>query len=260
MRRRSGRVSPDRIEDRVVPDVRDRASSEVRHAAIQAPGLLAHGDQAVGGHREQTRLAAARKANDQLARARRLAQSEVEPRILRREVAAARLHLTDESAAVRERDRHARAWSEAGRAHLEPVSGRGSELQQLQPAADRVDRDVEPAVVVVVRDGDTATDDARQSDGADRCTGIRELPGRPLCGAILEHLDRLGVPGEVRDRNGAVGEYQVGVAVEVEVGPRRSPAGERLSEGGLETGPSVGERRAVLHRRQTCEHRVLLAA
>ena len=179
MRRRSGRVAPDRVEDRVVPDARDRAASEVRHAAIQAPGLLAHGDQAVGGHREQTRLAAAREVNDQLARARRLARvrSGAEDPPTRGSCCLPAPHgrVGGRRAARPSRARRV----EAGRADLEPVSGRGSALQQLQPAADRVDRDVEPAVVVVVRDGETATDDARQSDGADRRTGIRELPGVP---------------------------------------------------------------------------------
>ncbi len=129
-------------------------------------------------------------------------------------------------------------------------------LEQDQPPADRVDRHVEPAVVVVVGDGEAAAEHLREPG----CAGVRERPRRPFGGVILEQLDRLGVPGQVGDGNRAVREDEVGIAVEVEVGPRGPPAREGAAERGGEPRPPVGEGRPVPPRRQAVQDGVLLAA
>ena len=69
-----------------------------------------------------------------------------------------------------------------------------------------------------------------------------------LCRAILEHLDRLGVPGEVRDRNGPVRKDEVEIRVEIEVRPCGAPAGEGVPEGGREACPNIREGRACERR------------
>ena len=148
---------------------------------------------------------------------------------------------------------------EAHRRDLEPVPGRKRALQQEQPAADRVDREVEPAVVVVIGDGKAAADDARRCGPKDSAR-VRECSGRSLRGAVLEHLHRLRIPSQVPDGDRAVGEHEIRVAIEVEVGPGRAPAGERAAERGGDAGPAVGERRAVLPRRLAGEDGVPLAA
>ena len=194
--------------------------------------------------------------DDELARVRRLARARSGPRILRREVAASGLHLADEPPAVGQHDGHPRARTEAGGHDLEPVAGRGRALQQQQPPADRVDRDVEPAVVVVVRDGETTADDAGQSDADDLAASANCPAPDRFSSTWIGCASR----SQVRDGNGTVGEHQVGVAVEVEVGPGRSPTGERAGRRRPRTGPPVGERRAVLPRRQARQDRVLLPA
>ena len=129
-------------------------------------------------------------------------------------------------------------------------------FEQDQAAADGVDRDVQPAVIVVVRHSEPPADD----EGQGRRAAVRELSRRALCGPVLEHLDRLRVPAKVPDRDRAVGEDEVRIAVEVEVAPGDAPARERTAEGGGEAGASVGKRGAVPARRQPVQDRVLLAA
>ena len=51
---------------------------------------------------------------------------------------------------------------------------------------------------------------------------------------------------QVRDRDRAVREHEVEVAVEVEVGPRVAPAGRVRADRGGELGARVGERRCLL--------------
>ena len=53
---------------------------------------------------------------------------------------------------------------------------------------------------------------------------------------------------------------EVGIAVEVEIGPRRAPAREGAAERGGESGSPVGERGPVSPGREAVQDRVLLAA
>ena len=169
--------------------------------------------------------ATVRVANTELTHARRRAQSEVHSRVLRRQIARPRLHLAYEPATVGRTavttapgenlaSRTASQWPTA------PV-GR----KQLELPADRVDGDVHPAVVVEVGRREAAADDAGKVVPADECGPVRESGVDSWRRAhVLEHLDRLRVSREIRDRDSAVGEHEVGLAVEVEVDPGDAPA------------------------------------
>ena len=116
--------------------------------------------------------------------------------------------------------------------------------QELQLPTDRVDGDVHLAVVVEVGRREAAADDPWQVVPADERGPVREPGWRARgCAHVLEHLNRLRVPREIGHRDSAVGEHQVGIAVQVEVDPGRAPAGERLAKRWFERCSNVGERR-----------------
>src|SRR5439155_20507779 len=60
---------------------------------------------------------------------------------------------------------------------------------------------------------------------------------------VLQDLNRLRVPLEIRDRYPAVGEHEIGMAVQVEVDPGSPPSGERPAERRRERRSVVLERR-----------------
>ena len=138
-------------------------------------------------------------------------------RILGREVARARLHLADELPPVRSVAVTTAPGANVREPNLEPVPLRRVVSEQDQPAADRVDGDVEVAVVVVVgrREAASVHRGVRASHGA--LTGAKRgcLPGPD----VLEDLHAPGVLREVQDGDRAVREDEVEIAVEVEVGP-----------------------------------------
>ena len=139
--------------------------------------------------------------------------------ILRREVAAARVHLLDEPASVRQHHGDDGARCEATEVHAEPVALRARVVEQDQLAADRVDRDVDAAVVVEVGCRKAAanhTGGGIQADG--RCC-VRKLPRMTVRGEVLEDLDRLCALAEPGDGNRAVCEREVEIPVEVEIDP-----------------------------------------
>ena len=165
----------------------------------------------------------------------------MDARILRGEVAAAGVHLAHEPPAVRQHGGDPGARSEAAEPHLEPVAGGAAVPEQDQPAADRVDRDVDVAVVVVVGRREPAA--VRAPDGVRPDGGARvgELAAPPFAGQVLQHLDPLRVLRQVLDRDRAVGEDEIEIAVEIEIDPGHAPAGEVLAERRREVGTRVRE-------------------
>src|SRR5207245_7241830 len=161
------------------------------------------------------------------------------PMLPRAAVPRPRLELACDLPAVRQHRRDDGTGREPGQPHLEPVPMGACAAQQLEAPANGVDGDVDPAVVVEVADGEAAPDDTRKVPDANECAPVHELTRLALCRAILEHLDRLGVPGEVRDRNGPVREDEVEIRVETEVWPCGPPAGEGMPEGGREACPHI---------------------
>ena len=114
---------------------------------------------------------------------------------------------------------------------LEPVAASAAVLEQEQRPGDRVDRDVDVAVVVVVGGGQAAAvDDAGPGGRPTAGAGVGELAAVPLAGQVLEHLQPLGVLLRVQQRDGApFASDEVEIAVEVEVDPRHAPARCRRS-------------------------------
>src|SRR5439155_13239544 len=95
---------------------------------------------------------------------------------------------------------------------------------------------------------EATADDPRKGVAADECRPVRESGCGPRgCAHVFEHLDRLRVPRETGHRDSAVGEYEVEIAVQVEVDPGSAPAGERLAERRRERRSDVVERRAGRH-------------
>ena len=102
-----------------------------------------------------------RPADQELAYRRHAPEPEVDARILGREIAASGLHFPYEPAPVGEHRRDLRAGREARELHFEPVHARTRVVQQHEPSADRVDRDVHAPVVVVVRRRDAPSGSGR---------------------------------------------------------------------------------------------------
>ena len=167
------------------------------------------------------------------------------PRVLRRQIARACLDFAYQSATVRKDRSHDRSGREPGEPHREPVAGRSRRPQELQLPPDRIDGDVHAAVVVEVGGREAAADDAGEVVPADECGPVGES-GRSTRGRanVLEHLDRLRVPRETGHRDSAVGEHEIGIAVEVEVDPGCAPAGECLAKRRCEGRADVAERRS----------------
>ena len=126
------------------------------------PLRYAHVDDPVGTHVPQDDLRAPREGDDEPRHRRLPAEAEVDARILRRQVAAPRLHLARRAARSHDRARH-----EARESHVEPVADRAGRPQQQQLPADRVHGDRHPAVVADVGGGDAApvADEARRRRG-----------------------------------------------------------------------------------------------
>src|SRR5204863_29402 len=94
----------------------------------------------------------------------------------------------------------------------------------------------------------------------DECGPVPELRWRPRRSAqVLEHLDRLRVPRELGHRDVSVGKHEVGKTVQVEIDPRRTPAGERVAERRRERRPDVVERRSGRNGRLPRVDRMALA-
>ena len=165
-------------------------------------------------------------------------------RILGREVARARLHLADELPPVGERRRHDRSRRERAETNLQPVALRRIVPEQDQPPADRVDRDVEVAVVVVVGRREASSvhrGRAREPGGLDGREA--RLLARP--GHVLEDLHASGVLREVHDGDRAVRQDEVEIAVQVQVGPGHAPSRRVRADCSCELGARIGERRAL---------------
>src|SRR5829696_648218 len=221
--------------------VRKSTASPVRTWSTTRGTLRRDGDQAVRRDVRPPDRVAAGEADDELVDARCGAEAEVNTRILRGEVAAAGLKLTDEPAAVGQNRRHSRAGRERAELHLEPVAAGAARPQQHQLAPDRVDRDVEIAVVVEVGSREPAAVARLERSRADGRARVRERAAPAGAAQVLEHLDPLGVAREAGDGDGAVREHEVEISVEVEVDPRDAPAGEVLAECLSKVRPRVGE-------------------
>ena len=144
------------------------------------------------------------------------------------------------------------------RRHLEPVAGRRVVLEQGERASERPHRDVEIAVVVVIRLG-TAACQHRPDGRQHRGTAIGEDPRPALRGQVQERVDALAVRDHARNGNLAVHEDKVGVCVEVEVAPAHSPA-RRPAQVGAEVVAHVVIGRIVLVRRLAAKGAVGLSA
>ena len=152
-------------------------------------------------------------------------------RVLRGEVAAACVQLLHRGAPIGKGGGEDGPGLEALQRDVEPVADGARVLEQDEWAADRVDRDAHPAVVVEVGGCEATADDLRQSLLVDDPARIRER----AVAEIFEHLDRTRVTLQIRDGNRAVREDQIGVAAVLEVDERVAPAGgrwarERLGE------------------------------
>ena len=150
----------------------------------------------------------------------------MDARVLGREVARAGCTSCDELAAVRRASTvTTRAGRERAQLHLEPVAGAAGGAQEHQLAADRVDREVDAAVVVEVGGGDAAAVDAREPverrrgalASTNRCRDASRAPGSAR------------VLRQVRDRDVAVREHEVEPAVVVRGRPRSRPSRSRSS-------------------------------
>ena len=149
----------------------------------------------------------------------------MDARILGREVAAARLHRARQAPAAREHDRDDRARREARQ--------RTSSQWPLGPGG-RSSTSLPPIVLIAtsMRPSLSASAAAsprpfrRSVPAASTPVGVAVRP----CASGREHAHRLGVGREVRDRDRAGGEHEVGRAGVREVDPRRAPAGEAGAE------------------------------
>ena len=92
-------------------------------------------------------------------------------------------------------------------------------MQEHQLAADRVDRDVHAAVVVVVGGSQAASDHPRRCSEPDCPGGVCELPRPAVRGQVLEDLNGLGARLQANHGDRAVREHEIEVAVEVEIDP-----------------------------------------
>ena len=113
--------------------------------------------------------------------------------------------------------------------------------EEHQSTPDRVDRDVDRPVIVVIGSRQPAAVHGWAPAEARDCH-VCESPRLSLCWKIGQHLNALGVSGEARDGDPSVGEDEVRRAAEAQVHPRGAPAGGagvRRPEGG----PRVAERR-----------------
>ena len=250
---RRRRVPLDRVEECLVPDPCDRMRPP-RSRGVQSSRVVERSDEPPPNEQAATsetsnrsagggshgcvdlenlvrldvlehRLLAAGPANTDLGDRARVAEPEVEPGVLGREVARAGVQLTPELPSVCKLHGHLGAGRRALERDLQPTDG-AAVLEQDERPAERQDRDVEVAVVVVV--GGRA---APRDDPADALHRIAHLPepALPSFGKqVLEDLDPLGVPPEVRDRDVAVDEHEIEVRVVVEVRPGGAPAGRAL--------------------------------
>src|SRR6185312_14615561 len=145
-----------------------------------------------------------------------------------REVARPGVELPYQAAAVGERHGDDRAGREPP--NLEPVPLRAVVAEQLERAADRVDRDVGVTVVVEVGDGEPAAVPRFRRSGVERADGP----------AVRGHdADPLRVLGKAPDGDSAVRDRELGAAVEIEVGPARAPTRVLLAERADEGRPRV---------------------
>src|SRR5439155_11916010 len=93
------------------------------------------------------------------------------------------------------------------------------------------DGDVHATVGVEVARREGGSDGGRPLGSPDERSPVSELGRRPGgTPHVVQDLNRLRVPLEIRDRYPAVGEHEVGMAVQVEVDPGSAPAGKRLAE------------------------------
>ena len=195
------------------------------------PLRYAHVDDPVGTHVPQDDVRAPGEGDDEPWHRCPHAEAEVDARILRRQVAAPRLHLARRAARSHDRARH-----EARESHVQPMADRAGRPQQQQLPADRIHCDRHPAVVADVGGGDTApiADEARGGKGAD---------GRPVRAGLRarEHAHGLCVAAEVRHRDRPCGQHELRAAGVREVDPRGAPAGEPGAEPAVELGARVHE-------------------
>ena len=227
---------PDRGRQRLlaVPEVVEHVGERGGgHGCEALAHRLPQADEPVGADGVKAGHGAVGEAGDELADRRCVPEAEVEPRILGREVAASCARLPDEGAPIGQRRRDAGAGREAGKGDLEPVAGRSVVAEELYGATDRGKCEVDVPVVVVVGRREAASVPRR--DGAD--------VERPNCAAVGAHdLQSLRVLSDAPHGDRSVGERELEVAVVVEVGPRRPPAGESLSDRPRELGARVRER------------------
>ena len=161
------------------------------------------------------------------------AEAEVDARILRRQVAAPRLHLARR---CRRAPRDDRARHEAREPHVQPVADRPGRPQQQQLPADRVHGDRPSGRRCRRRRRRRRARSPRRPwpEGAER-RPVRAGPVR------REHAHGLGVAAEVRHRDRARGEHELRAAGVREVDPRGAPAGEAGAERPVELGARVRE-------------------
>ena len=157
--------------------------------------------------------------------------------VLGGQIAAARADLLRKPC-LAEVDRHHRSGAEPRKPHVEPVADRAGWLQQEELAADRVDRDLDAAVVVDVCRRETAPVHAQP-----RCDARRDaVSGDLLAGERSDHLHRAGVLLQARDRDPAGRDHEIRPARVRQVGERVAPAREVGSECRVEVGPRARER------------------
>ena len=126
--------------------------------------------------------------------ARRVAEAEVHAGILGREVAAARVHLADELRPSGSDSGDDGAGREVRSRTSSQWPARRSVLEQDQPSADRVDRDVEVAVVVVVGGSEPAAVHARRLLEPDAPPDRREAVGAARLRDVLDAPARAARP------------------------------------------------------------------
>ena len=136
-------------------------------------------DQLVRRNVRNACLATVREAHDELTHRRRRPEPEVHAGILGGEIATPRSNLPIEPPAPRKHGGDRRSRMESLHGDLEPVAAGTGVPQQHERAADRIDGDVDVAVVVVIGRCEPTTDDQRQRALVDDPTRLRELPGRP---------------------------------------------------------------------------------
>ena len=129
-------AQPEHVDRRVVPDPRDRPALPRCGRTARERGRRNRRGDDLGGRRGRdphdavrgdvaaNALAAPRVAHGERADRGRGAEAEVDALILRREIAASRLHDARQAPAVGERDGDDRARGEPGQLHVEPVPAR----------------------------------------------------------------------------------------------------------------------------------------